>query len=50
MLGYYSSNPDPTKKNRKIEVKAKREKVSVWARNSYSLKPTPKPKQERSSR
>jgi VWFA-related protein len=44
VIGYYSSNPDPTKKNRRIEVKAKRANINVWARNSYSLKPTPKPK------
>jgi VWFA-related protein len=44
VIGYYSSNPDPTKKNRKIEVKSKRPNVSVWARNSYSVKPPPKQK------
>jgi VWFA-related protein len=44
VLGYYSSNPDPTKKNRKIEVKAKRANVNVWSRNSYSLKPPPRVK------
>jgi VWFA-related protein len=44
VIGYYSTNPDPTKKNRRIEVKSKRPNVSVWARNSYSLKPPPKAK------
>jgi VWFA-related protein len=44
VIGYYSTNPDPTKRNRRIEVKSKRSNVSVWARNSYSLKPTPRPK------
>jgi VWFA-related protein len=42
VLGYYSSNPDPTKRHRRIEIKAKREGVSVWARSSYSIKPPPK--------
>jgi VWFA-related protein len=44
VIGYYSSNPDPTKKNRRIEVKSKRPNVSVWSRNSYSIKPPPKKK------
>jgi VWFA-related protein len=44
VIGYYSSNPDPTKKNRKIDVKSTRANVNVWARNSYSLKPPPKTK------
>ena len=47
VIGYYSSNPDPTKKNRKIEVKAKRQDVNVWARNSYSLKPPPRVKNKK---
>ncbi len=50
VLGYYSSNPDPTKKNRRLEVKVSRDGVSVWSRNSYSLRPTPKPSKERSSK
>jgi len=41
VLGYYSSNPDPLRKTRKIEVKAKRDGVTVWSRTSYSLRPTP---------
>ena len=44
VIGYYSTNPDPTKRNRRIEVRSKRPNINVWARNSYSLKPTPKPK------
>jgi VWFA-related protein len=48
VLGYYSSNPDPSKKNRRIEVKVQRDDVNVWSRNSYSLKPPPKPKGEKS--
>jgi VWFA-related protein len=38
MLGYYSSNPDPTKRTRKIEVKTKRPDTAVWARSSYTMK------------
>jgi VWFA-related protein len=47
VIGYYSSNPDPTKKNRKVEVKAKRSNINVWARNSYSLKPPPRVKNKK---
>jgi len=43
VLGYYSTNPDPLKRTRKIEVKAKRDGVQVWSRTSYSLRPTPPP-------
>ncbi len=38
VLGFYSSNPDPTRRNRRIEVKVTRKDVDVWARTSYSLK------------
>ena len=38
MLGYYSSNPDPTKRTRKIEVKTSREDTAVWSRSQYSVK------------
>ena len=41
VLGYYSSNPDPLKRTRKIEVKVKRDNLDVWSRTSYSLRPTP---------
>jgi VWFA-related protein len=46
MLGYYSSNPDPTRRTRRIEVKTRRDGVTVWARSSYSLKPPAAPKGE----
>ena len=48
VLGYYSTNPDPTKKNRKVEVKSKRPNVNIWARNTYSLKPAPRVKTKKS--
>jgi VWFA-related protein len=38
MLGYYSTNPDPTRRTRQIEVKTRREDLTVWARSSYTLK------------
>ncbi len=44
VLGYYSSNPDPLKRTRKITVNAKRPNLEVWSRKSYSLKPPPEPK------
>jgi VWFA-related protein len=45
VLGYYSSNPDPLKRTRKIEVKAKRDNLNVWSRTSYSLRALPPPTQ-----
>jgi VWFA-related protein len=44
VLGYYSSNPDPLKRTRKIEVKARRPNLDIWSRKSYSIKPPPEPK------
>jgi VWFA-related protein len=38
VLGYYSSNPDPIRRNRRVEVKVTRKGVNVWARPGYSLK------------
>jgi VWFA-related protein len=40
VLGYYSSNPDPTKRTRQLEVKTLRDGVEVWSRTSYSLRPS----------
>lgn len=43
MLGYSSTNPDPLKRTRKIEVKVvNRPNVNVWSRTSYSLRQAPK--------
>jgi VWFA-related protein len=44
LLGYASSNPDPTKRRRTIEVKVKRPGAVVWHRPSYTLRPTAPPK------
>jgi VWFA-related protein len=38
ILGYYSTNPDPLKRTRKIEVKVTKPDMNVWSRTSYSLK------------
>jgi len=43
VLGYYSTNADPLKRTRKIEVKVKKENLNTWSRTSYSLKPPQAP-------
>ena len=41
IIGFYSNNPDPLRRNRKIDVKATRPDVAtVWSRKGYSLKST----------
>jgi VWFA-related protein len=43
VLGYSSTNPDPLKRTRKIEVKlVNKPGISVWSRTSYSLRQLPK--------
>jgi VWFA-related protein len=43
VIGYYSSNPDPTKRRRTIDVKVNRQDVNVQHRTEYTLKSPPKP-------
>ena len=44
ILGYYSSNPDPTHRRRKVEVKTSRSGLDVFTRTEYLvLKPPPPP-------
>ena len=43
VLGFYSKNPDPTKRTRKIEVKVNRSDINAWSRTSYSLPLRPAP-------
>ena len=43
VVGYYSSNPDPTKKRRRIEIKVTRPNVNLRYRTEYTLKPPPPP-------
>jgi VWFA-related protein len=38
VLGYYSSNPDPTKRRRQIDVKVMRKDANVFSRKEYVLK------------
>jgi len=44
VLGYYSSNPDPFKRNRQIQVKVAKPGLDVWSRKGYTIKAPPKPK------
>jgi VWFA-related protein len=39
IVGFYSNNPDPLKKKRKIEVKVKRPGMNVFHKTFYTLKP-----------
>jgi VWFA-related protein len=39
VLGYYSSNPDPLRRIRRIEVKTTRPGLSVYGRTEYALRP-----------
>jgi VWFA-related protein len=39
VVGYYSNNPDPRKKNRSIEIKVTRPDLNVMHRKAYTLKP-----------
>ena len=42
VLGYYSKNPDATKRRRQVEVKISRKGAQPWFRKEYVLKPPPK--------
>ncbi|HZM60714.1 MAG TPA: VWA domain-containing protein [Vicinamibacterales bacterium] len=39
VLGYYSSNPDPLKRRRRIEVRTTRQGLRVIGRTEYTLRP-----------
>jgi hypothetical protein len=43
VLGYYSKNPDVTRRRRQVEVKIARKGAQPWFRKEYVLKPPPKP-------
>jgi VWFA-related protein len=43
VLGFYSKNPDPLRKNRRLEVKVKRPDAHLIFRKEYSIKPLPAP-------
>ncbi|HVH29423.1 MAG TPA: VWA domain-containing protein [Vicinamibacterales bacterium] len=41
VLGYYSGNPDPTQRRRRLEVRVTRPNVDVWSRKEYVLRTVP---------
>jgi VWFA-related protein len=41
VLGFYSKNPDPLRKNRRLEVRIKRPNANLVFRKEYSIKPLP---------
>jgi VWFA-related protein len=43
VIGYYSNNPDPLKRTRKLEVRTSRPGLTVAARTEYSLPPPRRP-------
>jgi VWFA-related protein len=43
VIGFYSNNPDPRKKTRRLEVKVNRPGMNLFYRTSYTLKPLPTP-------
>src|SRR5207247_1735391 len=43
VLGYYSSNPDGSRRRRQVDVKVTRKGATVWFRKEYVLKPPPRP-------
>src|SRR5687767_3816886 len=43
VLGYYSSNPDPLRRRRRIEVRSTRPNLNIQFRREYSLRPVPPP-------
>ncbi|MEZ5285311.1 MAG: VWA domain-containing protein [Vicinamibacterales bacterium] len=46
VLGYYSSNPDPLKRTRKVEVKVTDPDLNVISRTSYTLRQPEQPSQK----
>ena len=49
VIGYYSSNPDPTQRKRKVEVKVNRQNLELRYRTEYTLKPTKAPASNKST-
>ena len=51
VLGYYSSNPDPLKRKRNIEIKVNKPgKYDLRYKTSYTLKPLPGPKSSKTGK
>jgi VWFA-related protein len=44
VIGYYSSNPDPLRRTRRLELRTTRPGVTVKGREQYSLRPPEKPR------
>jgi VWFA-related protein len=44
ILGYYSSNPDPLRRTRRIEIRVTRPNIDVKHRTSYTLRQVAPPK------
>ncbi|MDQ3069349.1 MAG: VWA domain-containing protein [Acidobacteriota bacterium] len=42
VIGYYSTNPDPLKRTRKIDIKVKRAGMNLTYRSEYTLRPLAK--------
>ena len=42
VLGYYSTNPDPTRRTRQIDIKVTRPNLNVTYRSEYTLRPLAK--------
>ena len=38
VLGYYSNNPDPSRRTRTIKIESTRDDVNVWSRTSYTMR------------
>jgi VWFA-related protein len=47
VLGYYSSNPDPLKRTRKVEVKVNKPGLNVISRTSYTLRQPANPESKK---
>jgi VWFA-related protein len=47
VLGYYSSNPDPTQRRRQVEIKVKRPNADLRYQPTYTLRPTKAPAERR---
>ncbi len=43
VLGYYSKNPDPTKRRRQVDLRVTRNGVTVFSRKEYVLRALPPP-------
>ena len=46
VLGYYSTNPDPTHRRRKLDIRVTRANVNVQSRKEYVLRAVPIPRSE----